>query len=210
MVTVLVIGFGPFPGAPDNPSATLAARLARIRRPAFAHHRVVTHVFPTSYAAVARALSALIARHRPEIVVMFGLAARTPYIRVELQAANRVSVLHPDIDNRVSTAREIRPGGPQILRTRAPTARLVAAARTAGVDVRASRDAGSYVCNYAYWLALEAANAPRGPNVVVFIHVPKLRTARRRKGRPRLPTLEMLVRAAQSVVTAAVADQRRR
>ena len=33
---VLITGFGPFPGAPFNPSAALAKALARRRRPAFA------------------------------------------------------------------------------------------------------------------------------------------------------------------------------
>jgi pyrrolidone-carboxylate peptidase len=36
VVRVLITGFGPFPGAPFNPSAALAKALARRRRPAFA------------------------------------------------------------------------------------------------------------------------------------------------------------------------------
>ena len=59
---VLLAGFGPFPGAPFNPSAALAKALARRRRPAFAGSmQRITHVFATSYAAVDRDLPKLFA-----------------------------------------------------------------------------------------------------------------------------------------------------
>ena len=35
-LTILVTGFGPFPGAPFNPTGPLVERLARLRRPALA------------------------------------------------------------------------------------------------------------------------------------------------------------------------------
>ncbi|NWG26882.1 MAG: pyroglutamyl-peptidase I, partial [Pseudorhodoplanes sp.] len=74
---ILVTGFGPFPGAPSNPTMALVRHLARLRRPALSDVRLVGHIFPTSYAAVDRELPALIRQHCPDAVVMFGLAART-------------------------------------------------------------------------------------------------------------------------------------
>src|SRR5262245_45078635 len=59
--TILVTGFGPFPGAPFNPTMPLVGRLARLRRPALADIKIVPHIFPTSYAAVDRELPRLIA-----------------------------------------------------------------------------------------------------------------------------------------------------
>ncbi|MGB7694559.1 MAG: pyroglutamyl-peptidase I, partial [Pseudolabrys sp.] len=64
--TILVTGFGPFPGAPFNPTGLLAQRVTRARRPALADVKIVTHIFPTSYAAVDRELPALIAKHKPD------------------------------------------------------------------------------------------------------------------------------------------------
>jgi pyroglutamyl-peptidase len=210
MATILITGFGPFPGAPDNPSAKLIARLSRVRRPTWARHRIVTHVFATSYAAVAHELPALVARHRPEAIVMFGLAGRTPYLRIETQAANRVSALHPDIERKIPSSRLIRMYGPRYLRTRLAPAPLIAAARTAKADARPSRDAGSYVCNFLYWHALEAAGTARGPKAAVFIHVPKPRTTRRRAKASRAPTLEMLARAAEAAIAATITQLPRR
>jgi hypothetical protein len=36
MPTILITGFGPFPGAPYNPTINLVERLTRLRRPALA------------------------------------------------------------------------------------------------------------------------------------------------------------------------------
>jgi pyroglutamyl-peptidase len=203
MTRILVTGFGPFPGAPINPSAQLVARLARIRRPAMSQYRLATHVLATSYAAVDRDLPALLARHRPRILIMFGLAARTKFVRIETLAHNRRSGLHPDRDGAVASTRTIEAHAPSIRKGRAPFARLLAAARATGIDARLSRDAGRYICNYVYWRALEAAAQPRGPEVVVFVHVPKLRSRAPRRTGIRLPTLSQLVNTAAAVTIAA-------
>ena len=87
-LTVLLTGFGPFPGTPFNPATSLPVRLATRRRPALADVRRVAHVFRTSYAAVDAELPQLIARERPDAVLMFGVATRTNYLRVETRAHN--------------------------------------------------------------------------------------------------------------------------
>ena len=93
--TILVTGFGPFPGAPFNPTGLLAQRVTRARRPALADVKIVTHIFPTSYAAVDRELPALIAKHKPDALLMFGLAPRARGLRVETRARNALALL-PD------------------------------------------------------------------------------------------------------------------
>ena len=71
--TILITGFGPFPGAPYNPTGPLVIELARRRHPAFANVRRVAHVFPVSYEAVDRELPALLKRERPDALIMSGL-----------------------------------------------------------------------------------------------------------------------------------------
>src|SRR4051812_27478886 len=92
----LVTGFTAFPGAPYNPTPALVRSLAKIRRPALADVAIATHVFPVTYDAVDRELPQLLSLHRPDILLMFGLAARTPYVRVETRARNAVTTLWPD------------------------------------------------------------------------------------------------------------------
>ena len=209
MVTLLITGFGPFPGAPDNPSARLVARLARARRPALNAHVFATHIFPTSYAEIDRDMPMLIAKYRPAALVMFGLAARTPFLRVERQARNRVSPLFPDAQRVAPKANVIRRHAPATLRGRAPLARLVAAARTSRVDCILSNDAGRYVCNYTYWHGLEAAARRGGPRIVVFVHVPKLHARSHPGPRVKRPSLEQIVRTAQAMLISAASAARR-
>jgi pyroglutamyl-peptidase len=168
---ILVTGFGPFPGAPRNPTQALVARLAHLRRPALADVAVIGHVFPVSYGAVDLQLPDLLARHRPHALLMFGLAARTPYLRIETRARNTLTTRWPDRDGRYNTNRAIRPDADAM--TFGPhTRRLLRAVQVSGVDAKLSRDAGSYLCNYLCWRALEAARAGRGPRHAAFVHVP--------------------------------------
>ncbi|MGZ3328087.1 MAG: pyroglutamyl-peptidase I, partial [Xanthobacteraceae bacterium] len=71
--TILLTGFGPFPGAPYNPTGPLVMALARRRHPAFVNVRRVAHIFQVSYEAVDRELPALLERERPAALIMFGL-----------------------------------------------------------------------------------------------------------------------------------------
>src|ERR1043166_9230992 len=119
-LTVLITGFGPFPRAPFTPAAALAERLAARRRPGFGDVRRVAHVFQTSYAAVERELPALIKRVRPDVVLLFGVATRTKYLRVETRARNARSPLFPDVDGHRTNSTTIATGKPAVQRSGAP------------------------------------------------------------------------------------------
>ncbi len=203
---VLIGGFGRFPGAPFNPSGFVARELARRRRPALADTRRLAHVFAVRYADVDRELPALIARERPDIVLLFGLAGRTRHLRIEQIARNRMSVLFPDAGG-YRPARPTIAVGRAALRNPRPLARLVEAAREAGVRAAPSRNAGSYLCNYIYWRALEAARAPAGPRLVAFVHVPPVRGKSRPSSTKRRHVYRLgdLVRASEAILVAMAA-----
>ena len=192
MTTVLITGFGPFPGAPFNPTTPLVKRLARLRRPALADVEIVPHVFATSYAAVDRELPRLIARHRPDTLLMFGLAPRARWLRIETRARNTLALL-PDVGGATPRSRAIATGEPASLTMPAPARRLLGAARTARLPVALSRDAGRYLCNYLCWQAALAAR--KGPRIAAFVHVPNIARTRRRRGKKRRFTLDDLTRA---------------
>lgn len=205
MRTVLLTGFGPFPGAPFNPSGPLVQKLARLRRPAFAGVRLIPHVFATSYKSVDADLPKLIAQHRPDAVLMFGLAARSRHVRIEMQARNALAAL-PDVSGFAPAAHAIRGMQDPKLPIRAPGIALLRAARTGSIPARLSRDAGRYLCNYLYWHGLEAAARPEGPQLVAFIHIPNVRRmpARGRHGRKPFAFGD-LVRTGESLLATAVA-----
>src|SRR5271154_5981051 len=97
-IRILFTGFGPFPGAPFNPTAPLVARLLRLRRPALDDVELSSNIFPVTYQAVDRELPKLLAKHRPQALLMFGLASRTAHVRIETRARNAVTTRWPDAD----------------------------------------------------------------------------------------------------------------
>ncbi len=176
MRTILVTGFGPFPGAPVNPTGVLVDELKRVVR--LPRVRLVTHVFETRYAAVDRELPDLLARHKPDALLMFGLATRARLVRVETLARNVVSVL-PDVSGTILQRRTIAPGAPATRTLPAPVHALLKALRQAQVPAMLSRDAGGYLCNYLCWRAAEAVAAEKGPCQAAFVHIPPVRPGTR-------------------------------
>jgi pyroglutamyl-peptidase len=207
--TILLTGFGPFPGAPTNPTGPLVMELARRRHPAFAGVRRIAHVFQTSYDAVDRELPVLLAREQPDALLMFGLASLTRHLRIETRARNARSCVIPDVAGHLPRASVIASGAPATLALRTPGQRLVAAARAAGVPAALSGDAGGYLCNYLCWRASEAAG---GPPLIAFVHVPQICRANICRPVMHKPpfTRHDLIRAGEAIVVAALAAARTR
>lgn len=204
---VVLAGFGPFPGAPFNPSARLVKALTRRRRPTLAGIERTSHIFATAYAAVDRDVPKLFAA-KPDIVLIFGLAGRCRALCIETRARNAVSVLFPDASGYRPNFATIVEGEERARRGNAPFARLLGAVRPLGVPAQLSRDAGRYLCNYAYWRALEQSQHD-GP-LVAFIHIPQVGSnPRRRRQKRRSMSLPPLVAAAEALLIALVAASRR-
>lgn len=206
---ILVIGFGPFPGAPFNPSAKIVEALARRRRPALAEIELTAHVLQTVYAAVDRDLPKLFAA-KHDVVLMFGLAGRRRALCIETRARNACSVLFPDAGGHRPSDSVIIRRVPSARKGNAPFAQLLSAARTSAVPSRLSRDAGRYLCNYAYWRALERVRS--GRPLVAFVHVPAVRIGPqpKRKTRRQAPALATLVVAAEALLLAFIAATKAR
>ncbi len=132
---------------------------------------------------------------------MFGLASRTPYLRIETRARNAVTTLWPDADHARVRKGSIS-GGADAMMFGPHTAKLLRAADGTGVDARASRDAGSYLCNYLSWRAIESTCDDSGPRLAAFVHVPLLARggASQRKGAAHRVTLEELVDAGEAML----------
>jgi pyroglutamyl-peptidase len=206
-VTVLITGFGPFPGASFNPTGALAEILARPPR-VQAGTRRIAHVFITSYDTVDRELPALITRERPAALVMFGLAQRTRHVRIETLARNTLSRVHADVAGIRPNANAIAADGPAMLALPAPAQRLLAAARAAGARAALSSDAGSYLCNYLCWRARERATSAGGPQVATFVHVPQVRPLLTTTAGATPRTLGDLIQAGEAIVAAATVAAR--
>jgi pyroglutamyl-peptidase len=198
-VRVLVTGFGPFPGAPFNPTITLVRRLTQLRRPALDDIELTGHIFHVAYQTIDDELPGLIERLRPRVLLMFGLADRTAYLRVETSARNAVS-RRLDADGKLSRKGSIVSDGPDALFFGPHTAKLVRAALATGIDARPSGNAGSYLCNYLSWRAIEATARLGGPRLASFIHVPLIACNGLSRVGPSGMTLDQLVDAGEAML----------
>lgn len=199
---ILVTGFRPFPGAPYNPTEKLVERLLRLRRPALDGIERIGHVFPVTYSAVDRELPALIATHRPDALLMFGLATRTSFVRIETRARNTVTQIWPDAEHAQVRSRTIVNSPDSTRRFGPHTLKLLRAAQGTGVAVQSSLNAGYYLCNYLSWRAIEVTRVGGGPRLASFVHVPLVPrgTVERRAGSPNRVTFEQLVDAGEAVL----------
>ena len=178
---VLIAGFGPFPGAPFNPTTLLTAALARRRRPALSGIEIESHVFTTAYTEVDRDLRRLFAR-KPDAVLIFGLAAGRRHVTVETRARNAVSLLSPDASGR-------RP-------------------KRATIDMGKPRSQAGNTPSVSLLYALRHVDGDRP--LVQFVHIPPVATAARRGTfKHRRPSLARLTSACENLLIALVAAGRR-
>jgi pyroglutamyl-peptidase len=205
--TLLITGFGPFPGVKLNPSERLATRIAGAPGWNRLGWRAEALIFPTGYALVSSLIDTKAAeRPAPALVVMLGVAARERALRVELRAKNRVSTTHRDASHAKPRGTCLAPGAETMRLGRSPALPALRALRLAGVPARLSRDAGRYVCNAAYWRMLGAM--PKTTEML-FLHIPLPAKAGTRKADPR-PDMAAMTRAITALVRAMIGRARLR
>lgn len=180
MTTVLLTGFEPFGGDAVNPSGDAVRAVA-------AHwdgpEQLVTAVLPVTFDGAAAQLRALIATHRPDVVVAAGLAGGRGAIGVERIAVNLADARIPDNAGTQPVDEPCVPGGPDARFATLPVKAIAAAIRDAGIPAEVSHTAGTFVCNHVFFVALDAVDAgvPAG-----FVHVPWA-TGQSPAGQPELP-----------------------
>lgn len=203
MPTILITGFGPFPGAPSNPTMRLARHLGRVRRVRFADVTRVVRLLPTTWAML-DGLPGMVAGIGPDAVLMFGLASRRRNVTPEARALNHASLLRLDAEGRSAPQRRLAPGGRGARTGGIDALRMTAAMRAAGLPAAVSRDAGDYLCNGLFWRMSES----RLP--CIFVHVPRpvrpvLPRGRMKRPRPAMRQLEAAAEIALMQVLRAVA-----
>lgn len=162
---ILVTAFGPFPGAPVNPTPAI---LARLTSPC-AQRRLGVDLAPvilaTAYGALPK-FAEVVERLRPEAIVHLGLAGRTKAIRVEALARNRAAPYRRDAVGAAPDRVALSARHPARLFTPL-AARALMHRIAAHAPASVSTNAGDYLCNALYWQSL-ASGQP-----AIFIHVPR-------------------------------------
>ena len=161
---MLVTGFGPFGLLESNSSAALAEALA-------AEPGVRSAVLPVAYARAERRLAELLGQIRPAAVLLFGVHA-APGFRLERVAMNLDDEAAPDEDGAVHQREPICPDAPAAYWSTLPLMEISEALELLGLPWEWSNHAGGFLCNHAFYRAMDVlaefgCRAPCG-----FIHVP--------------------------------------
>lgn len=192
MAVILLTGFEAFDGAERNPSADAVNAVAVDYE---GPHELVIATLPVAFESSAQRLRALIARHAPEVVICTGLAGGSAHVAVERIGVNLMDARIPDNDGAQPIDVPSEAGGPEARFSTLPVKHLVRVIDAAGIPVRSSLSAGSYVCNHVLYTALGAV---RPDAVAGFVHLP-WSTETAPSGSPHLSE-EQLARAVRLVV----------
>lgn len=166
--TLLVTGFGPWPGVPVNPTEALAAALAVLDPAELGAGHVVTKALPTEYERSWAMIRRAVRRHDPAVILHFGLASEADTLRLE-RFGRRACGPRADAAGYVPQSGKVSQGGPEQIATTLPLKRLATALGHAGLPVVLSDDAGGYLCNATLYRSLHRFGARRS---VGFVHVP--------------------------------------
>lgn len=182
--TVLLTGFEPFGHESINPSWEAVRRLDGWGEEDFA---VVAAQLPCVFGAAIDTLNALVAQHRPQVLIAVGQAGSRADISVERVAINVDDARIADNAGSQPVDAAVVPGGPAAYFATLPIKAIVHGLRQAGIPASVSQTAGTFVCNHVFYGAMHAA-ATLHPNMRAgFIHIPFLpEQAARHPGAPSL------------------------
>lgn len=199
--TLLVTGFGPFPGAPSNPTMYMVRALRRLRHRLPKGVRLRTAILTTEWGKAREELALLGRMHRPDVAIHFGVSGKAEAITLETLARDALSADREDAAGVIHEASSIVGDGVNVP-TRLPIDAMEAALRRAGIPVTRSDDAGGYLCNYVFALSARGLVDGFAPAVTGFVHVPHAREALPKGAKnPGLPR-RVLTRAAIVAITA--------
>jgi pyroglutamyl-peptidase len=169
--TILLTGFGPFPGVENNASALLATKLAHLVARRFPGHRVVARVLPTEWDAGPAYLARVYAREHPALALHFGVSQRAVGFVIETTARN-LQNLEADGKGMKPSRTCVIDGGPETIACRVPAGEIVSRLTALGLAAVTSEDAGAYLCNAVYYRALALAADGGWETRIGFVHVP--------------------------------------
>jgi pyroglutamyl-peptidase len=179
---LIVTGFGPFGLTRDNPSRDVAEALCELLRSRGIDAEF--HPLDTSMASV-RAFYSGLPASGDAFALHLGVDPTSAALSLETQARNWGDFGRPDVGGEFLREEPITDRFPP--RHCLANALDVRALAAAAPGFAVSDDAGDFVCNFAYWVALESVGAQmRG---CLFAHVPPFRVVARAAQVARLAAL---------------------
>ena len=190
MTKVLLTGFEPFGKATLNPSGEIVKQISG--------DNIVTAILPVAYAQSAERLMALIAEHKPDVVICLGQAEGRTQITPERIAINLDDARLADNEGVTRIDEPILVDGPVAYESTLPVKDIVKAINDAGVPAAVSLSAGAFLCNHVFYVAQDHFKDTKVRSG--FVHVPLMdEQAGEFPGLPTMP-LDQMVKAVRTML----------
>ena len=195
---VLLTGFEAFGGARVNPSWLAVQALDGQE---LNGHRWVGAQLPTTFEGSTEALTQLLKRHQPVLVICVGQAGGRSALSIERVAININDARIADNSGQRPLDTPVVSGGPAAYFSTLPIKAMLCALQQAGVVAEVSQSAGTFVCNHVFYGLMHALATQHGFERTRggFIHVPHMPD----QGTPNMPLAEV-VRGLRLAVTCAL------
>jgi pyroglutamyl-peptidase len=164
---ILLSGYGPFAGVPENPSY---AAVEPLDGTLIAGHDVRVLELVVEWEAAPEEYLAEYERLQPVLAIASGVAMGENVVRLESIAHNLAN--GEDVAG-VTLNGPIDPAGPETLATNLPLTDLLDVFESEGYPVAISDDAGDYLCNYLFYKLMARVLAEPAERRILggFIHV---------------------------------------
>ena len=205
--TILLTGYGPFPGVPVNASWAVVQALAPAAVRAFPGFRVHHEMLSTEWHGGTQRIVALLEETRPVLAVHFGVSSRASGFVLEARGFNERSAVEDACGHTPERGACLVAQGPESLGTRLPLGLIAHRLRAKGLPVEHSRNAGRYLCNAALYHSLETARRYNWPMKSGFIHLPTAIGKRRHEGDSKL-TMAQAVTGGLEIIAASLGRPR--
>jgi pyroglutamyl-peptidase len=179
--TILLTGFGAFPGVGNNATAQLIPRLTEAARAKFTNHNIVGEILPVEWARAPQALTRLLAGAKAVLALHFGVSHEATGFQLELIGRN-VCSSQQDAAGELPLSETVVDSGPALLVATLPAERIVARLVRCGFPCRTSNNAGTYLCNALLYHSLTAARTMPKPFLSGFVHIPASLSGHGRQG----------------------------
>lgn len=191
---IVVTGFERFGEEKVNPSALIVEEL---RGKEILGEEVKGVILPVSYKRAKPLVESLV-REKPRLLLSLGLAPRSTCVRLEVVALNVAHSEKGDNDGYKPFNEPIYEDGDLAYRGTIPFERILERLRRSGVPSALSFHAGTFLCNYVYYVALY--NARKNGTRVGFMHIPHLTEYAVEK--PEVPSLpkDLVVKAVRIAI----------
>ena len=166
---VLLTGFEPFADIEVNPSQVVVEHFAD-NDALLDGIELITEVLPVGYQSAEERISELYKKHKPDIVLMLGVAQSRDCLCLERIALNLDDTPIEDNDGELREGQTIVSRGTLAYQTTLPVDELYKYLTEQDIPIKISNHAGTYICNHVLYTMLHQTKKTAPP--CGFIHLP--------------------------------------